>query len=544
MTSTQRLELTWIGKNSPDFDIANVEPRILIEDPARSFGDRACENLLIHGDNLLALKALLPEYEGKVKCVFIDPPYNTGSAFTHYDDGVEHSTWLSLIRSRLEILRRLLSDDGSLWITIDDNEAHYLKVMCDEVFGRSNFVSNVIWQKKFSPQNDAKWLSNMHDHVLVYAANKDVWRPRKLKIEDGSKMSRGIDDGDPRGKWLSVDYTCNKSSKERPNLFYSILNPNTNEEIWPKDTAVWRFSKERHAENVRDGLVYWGKNGTNKVPRFKNFKTVDVNEIVPSTVWLHQDVGNTQEAKKEATLLSNVDPFSTPKPERLIKRILDISTSVGDLVLDSFAGSGTTGAVAHKMGRRWIMVELGEHCYTHIIPRIKKVISGDDHGGISEAVDWKGGGGYKLYELARSFVMEDEFGMNIIDPEFDGEKLVRAVCKLLNYAFRPDAAAYYKHGVGTGKSHIYVTTQMVGTTTIRKICGHLRADETLVIAAKKFEPGAASVDPRVTIKKIPQSILKSCQYGKKDYLLPIRAATIEDVIDDESEETCYFDRAA
>ena len=237
----QKLELTWIGKDQRP----RLEPRILLEDPARSYHARQrvtdkdiFDNRLIKGDNLLALKALEAEFAGKVKCVFIDPPYNTGSAFTHYDDGLEHSIWLGLMRDRLEIIRRLLAEDGSLWITIDDNEAHYLKVLCDEVFGRSNFVANVMWEKKFSPQNDAKWLSQNHDHVLVFAREKSVWRPNLLARSQKQEKNFKNPDADPRGEWSSADYTCAKSKDERPNLYYPILNPTTKQEIYPNVTSV------------------------------------------------------------------------------------------------------------------------------------------------------------------------------------------------------------------------------------------------------------------------------------------------------------------
>ena len=369
----QKLELTWIGKDQRP----RLEPRILLEDPARSHhaATRMTDNdlfgnLLIKGDNLLALKALEAEFSGKVKCVFIDPPYNTGSAFTHYDDGLEHSIWLGLMRDRLEIIRRLLADDGSLWITIDDNEAHYLKVMCDEVFGRANFVANVIWQKKYAPANDAIWLSDSHDHVLVYARSKSTWRPNKLsRTEDQDKLYKN-DDTDLRGPWMSDNYTCAKSADERPNLFYAVVNPNTGQEIWPKRTRVWAFERAAHERHIAENMIYWGKNGTNSTPRLKKFKeNLRSSGRVPATIWLHEEVGHNQDAKREQLALNANVPFTTPKPEKLMLRVLEISTNPGDLVLDSFAGSGTTGAVAHKMGRRWIMVELGEHCHTHIVPR-------------------------------------------------------------------------------------------------------------------------------------------------------------------------------
>jgi adenine-specific DNA-methyltransferase len=365
-----KLELTWIGKeNRP-----KLEPRILLEDPSRSYHAKhkvsdqdIFDNRLIFGDNLLALKALEQEFTGKVKCVFIDPPYNTGSAFTHYDDGLEHSIWLGLMRDRLEIIKRLLSDDGSLWITIDDNECHYLKVMCDEIFGRSNFISNTVWQKKYAPSNDAKSLSEDHDHILVYAKNKSAWVPNMLPRNIESNKSYKNPDNDIRGLWRADNYKCNKSSEERPNLYYPIIHPITAKEIWPLKTAVWRYNRETHQKHISENLIWWGKDAQNNTPAFKRFLSTIDDKTMPQSIWLWQDVGHNQDAKREVQALNPSSPFSTPKPERLLHRILHIATNPNDLVLDSFAGSGTTGAVAHKMGRRWIMVELGEHCHTHII---------------------------------------------------------------------------------------------------------------------------------------------------------------------------------
>ena len=259
----QKLELTWIGKDQRP----RLEPRILLEDPKRSYhakqrvtdGD-LFDNRLIKGDNLLALKALEAEFTGKVKCVFIDPPYNTGSAFTHYDDGLEHSIWLGLMRDRLEIIRRLLSDDGSLWITIDDNEAHYLKVMCDEVFGRVNFVANIVWQKKYSKQNDAKWLSTSHDHILLYAKIKSSWKPNFIERTVDQLKGYSNLDSDSRGLWQSVVYTCAKTKSERPNLFYGIRQPKTGEIIFPSESRVWGYDEKRHLQHVQDRLVWWGAN--------------------------------------------------------------------------------------------------------------------------------------------------------------------------------------------------------------------------------------------------------------------------------------------
>jgi adenine-specific DNA-methyltransferase len=466
---------------------------------------------------LLALKALEQEFTGKVKCIFIDPPYNTGSAFEHYDDGVEHSIWLGLMRDRLEILRNLLSEDGSLWITIDDNEAHYLKVMCDEIFGRANFVANVIWQKKFSPQNDAKWLSDMHDHILVFSKDKSVWRPNLLKSENVGRKRSNLDN-DSRGDWISVDYTCNKNRFERPNLYYPITNPNTGEEIYPKETAVWRYNKERHQDNERQGLVYWGKSGQNKVPRFKNFVAVDREGQVPSTIWLHQDVGNTQEARKESNIFNSDDPFATPKPERLLARIIQITTDTSDIVLDSFAGSGTTGAVAQKMGRRWIMIELGEHCHTHIIPRLKKVIDGEDKGGITQTVNWKGGGGFRYYRLAPSLLEKDKWGNWVINKEYNPAMLAEALCKIEGFTYSPSDTFYWQHGYSTERDFIYVTTQNLSHEQLSQLADEVGQERTLLVLCSAFR---AKVDifPNLTIKKIPQQILSRCEWGHDDYSL-------------------------
>ena len=365
MSKKQKLELTWIGKeNRP-----RLEPRILLEDPPEPLGrsyharrrvseNDIFDNRLIFGDNLLALKALEQEFAGKVKCVFIDPPYNTGSAFTHYDDGVEHSLWLSLMRDRLELIRRLLASDGSIWITIDDIEAHYLKVLCDEVFGRSNFVTTIIWQKNFAPKSSARHFSASHDHILVVARDIEQWernlQPRTSFQDDRYKNP----DNDPRGPWISDQLTARNYYSRGS---YPVTSPTGHMIEGPPKGRYWAVSPENFAGLDADNRIWWGKDGMN-MPRLKRFLT-DVQEgVVPQTIWMHNEVGNTQEAKKQvlAYAVNTDEVFQTPKPEKLLQRVLEISTGAGDLVLDSFAGSGTTGAVAHKMGRRWIMVELGE----------------------------------------------------------------------------------------------------------------------------------------------------------------------------------------
>ena len=447
-----KLELTWIGKDVRP----KLEPRILLTEPRYSHHAKhrvsdsdIFDNRLIFGDNLLALKALEQEFSGKVRCVFIDPPYNTGNAFQHYDDGLEHSIWLGLMRDRLEVIRRLLSADGSLWITIDDNEAHYLKVMCDEIFGRANFVANVVWQKKYSKQNDAKWLSVSHDHILVYAKSKDSWKPNAVERNDEQLKGYRNLDNDRRGLWQSVVYTCAKTKAERPNLYYGIEHPKTGALIFPSESRVWAYDQKRHQEHVRDGLVWWGADQEKDKPRLKSFLNKVGTGLVPDTLWLREDSGDNQDAKREMMALNNSDIFATPKPEKLMAKILQIATNPGDLVLDSFAGSGTTGAVAHKMNRRWIMIELEEHCHTHIIPRLQKVIDGDDKGGVTDSTGWQGGGGFRYYRLAPSLLEQDRWGNWIINKEYNAEMLAAAICKLEGVIYAPNDAHYWQQGYST-----------------------------------------------------------------------------------------------
>ena len=379
---TNKLELTWIGKDKRP----KLEPRILLEEPEKSYHAKhrvtnsdIFDNKLIFGDNLLALKALEQEYAGKVKCVFIDPPYNTGSAFAHYDDGLEHSIWLGLMRDRLEILRNLLADDGSLWITIDDNEAHYLKVLCDEIFGRINFVSNIVWQKKSSPQANASWLSNSHDHILVFAKEKELLSLNKLpRTEDQNKIYKHSDQWDGmdkngktygRGMWFPGDFTLSLASGQRGKQFaktgkslnlYPIITP-SGKEVWPAKGRAWAYVEASYKSLIEDQRVHFGKNGNSK-PTIKRFLSEIENKgVVPMTSWHYKEVGENRTAAQESKLFNSDDPFTTPKPEALLQRVITLATNKGDVVLDSFAGSGTTGAVAQKMGRRWIMVELDEH---------------------------------------------------------------------------------------------------------------------------------------------------------------------------------------
>ena len=386
--------LDWLHRAQSFSTAAQVPYRLL--DTVSTHGDpqQAAGNLLVQGDNLEALKALLPFYRGKVKCIFIDPPYNTQSAFEHYDDNLEHSQWLSMVLPRLQLLRDLLSEDGSIWVTIDDNEGHYLKVLMDEVFGRRNFVANVVWQKRFSPNSTAMHLSDSHDHVLVFAKAKISWNRNLLvRSEKSDSIYKNLDN-DPRGTWTSSDLSARN--------FYSlgtypIVTPAGRQVSGPPPGRYWSVSEQTFNDLRADNRIWWGRSGDGQ-PRLKRFLHDVQGGVVPQTVWLNDDVGHTQEAKKEIVVFNPTDVFTTPKPERLIQRILHIASNPGDLVLDSFLGSGTTAAVAHKMGRRWVGIEMGEHAATHCLPRLQKVIAGEQ-GGISAAVGWQGGGGFRFARL-------------------------------------------------------------------------------------------------------------------------------------------------
>lgn len=356
------------------------------------------DNLLIFGENLLALQELEKDYSGKVKCIYIDPPYNTGNHFTHYDDSFEHSIWLNMMKERLVIMRDLLSNDGSIWISIDDSECHYLKVLCDEVFGRQNFLANVVWEKKNSAYQKSNCLANVHDHILVYSKKIAIWRPHLLPRTPGMNSRYKNPDNDPRGPWIIGDLTVGMSKEQRPNQFYAIVDPNSGYEFWPSPRRVWSYIPATMSKLIKEKRIIFPKK-PNQRPSLKRFLNELQEGVLPKTLWSVEDCGSNSEAKKEVVAFNSLEVFSTPKPERLLHRILHIATNPGDIVLDCFAGSGTTGAVAHKMGRRWIMIELGKHCHTHILPRLQKVIDGTDLGGITEAIGWEGGGGFRYYEL-------------------------------------------------------------------------------------------------------------------------------------------------
>ena len=375
--------LDWLGRPDAFTTAARVPSRLL--EPVSTHGDAqaAQRNLLIQGDNLEALKSLLPFYRGQVKCIFIDPPYNTKSAFEHYDDNLEHAQWLTMMLPRLQLLRELLRDDGSIWVTIDDHEGHYLKVLMDEVFGRSSFIANNVWQKRYSRDNNSA-IGDVHDYVLCYARSSEAFKQARNRVEPDERTRSAYrnPNHDPKGPWRLVPMT---GAGLRPNQQYPVTTP-SGKVIYPPAGRHWSVLEDKFKGLVDAGLVFFGRNGDAQPGLLRYLSEVE--GLVPWTWWPHEEVGHTDESKKEILeLFTAANQFDTPKPERLLQRILHIATNEGDLVLDSFLGSGTTAAVAHKMGRRWIGIEMGEHARTHCLPRLEKVIAGEG-GGISRAVGW------------------------------------------------------------------------------------------------------------------------------------------------------------
>ncbi len=398
--------LHWLTRDEDVAAAARVPYRLLEEVPGQGAGEPEAGNMLIQGDNLEALKALLPFHAGSVKCIYIDPPYNTRSAFAHYDDNLEHSRWLAMMWPRLQLLRELLAEDGSIWVSIDDNEAHYLKVMMDEVFGRRNFIANFVWQKKYTRANDATFVSDNHDHIICFVKNRESCSFRGIRRDEKQNKAYKNPDDDPRGPWKSTPLHA-KSGTDKNRYPYTF----SNEITWTPPVGTYhRFSKETLADLDRTRQLWFGKDGK-ATPSRKSYLSQVKQTVVPVTVWLYDEFGSNHDAKNENRGVLPNSYFDTPKPEKLLGRILEIATNPGDLVLDSFLGSGTTAAVAHKMGRAWIGVEMGEHAVSHCVPRLARVIEGEQ-GGISKAAGWRGGGGFRFFRLG--------------PPAFDGDGRIRA----------------------------------------------------------------------------------------------------------------------
>lgn len=533
----QKLELTWIGKYD---EHEPIEPRILIENPDYSYGTVETGtlpngkpwngNMLIHGDNLLALKALEQNYTGAVKCIYIDPPYNTGSAFEHYDDNLEHSIWLSLMRERLIILRNLLKEDGSIWISIDTDECHYLKVLCDEIFERRNFIDEIIWQRAYAPINLKKTLSRSHDIILVYAKNKtDKFELNRLPRSLDANNRYKNPDNDPRGVWKSSDLSVGPAVQEN---IYPITTP-TGRICYPPEGYSWRLSQNRFQEYLKDNRIWFGPTGNN-VPSIKRFLSEVKDGIVAQTLWTYQEVGHTQDAKKEVKAFGFDSVFDTPKPERLIERVLTLGSNPGDLVLDSFLGSGTTAAVAQKMRRHYIGVELGQHAYTHCYPRLKMVTDGTDQGGISKAQNWKGGNGFKFYELAPSLLKEDKFGNLVINKEYNADMLAAAMAKQEGFTYAPSTEIYWKQGYSSENDYIYTTTQFLTVEALAAIHETMAEGESLLICCTSFQKECKQAFSNISVKKIPQMLLGRCEFAHDDYSLNI--VNLPHVDDEDEEE--------
>lgn len=529
LSRNPRLELTWIGKDNRP----KLEPRILLEEGGKSYhaahrntDQDLFDNRLICGDNLLALRALEQEFIGKIKCVYIDPPYNTGSAFEHYDDGIEHSLWLSLMRDRLELLRNLLSTNGSIWINLDDNEAHYCKVLCDEIFGRQNFLGNVIWEKADSPRMDAEFFSTRHDHLLVFAKERSATSWNRLAINNDDSQGH-YDKVDEKGrkyylKPLRAMGGQGDSRVTRPTLYFPLSAPDGTK-VFPKrqdgTDGAWRWNPKRMEDEKERIEWIQGRNGWAAYYRIY----ADANaERPPETIWPHEHVGSNRTSKAEIkALFPDLVPFGTPKPEKLLHRILTVASNPGDWILDSFAGSGTTGAVAQKLGRRWIMVELGEHCQTHIIPRLKKVIDGDDPGGVTSLASWEGGGGFRYFRLAPSLLEKDRWGNWIIRREYNAAMLAEALCKLEGFQYAPSDSTYWQHGYSTERDFIYVTTQTLTVEQLEQLSDEVGIKRTLLVLCAAFR-GKPDRWPNLTVKKIPKTVLTRCEWGHDDYSLQVQ----------------------
>ena len=520
-----KLELTWYGKEEE----ISVEPRLLIERPelSNTDNDPDIENMLIHGDNLLALKALESKYAGQVKCIYIDPPYNTGNAFDKYDDNMEHSIWLNLMDCRFRYLYSFLRKDGFLFVNLDEQEHAYAKVLLDGIFGRQNFIGDIIWQKRKGGGNDSRFLALDHDYILVYAkdASKEI-HPIKWRTAQSDEYLKRYKEVEADGRRYYWD-TVARDGLQSP-IPISVTCP---------DGSILSINSQIGQNAINEGLV----DGTVRLTKSKNGWTLH-HKVYMGRGKVQRsilnDVGTNKTAGDEMEyLFGNKKAFPYPKPEDLISRILELATEKGDLVLDSFLGSGTTAAVAHKMGRRYIGIEMGEHAYTHCKKRLDMVVSGEDKGGISKAVNWENGGGYRFYELAPTLINKDEFGEYIINPEYSADMLAAAMALHEGFTYEPDSSAFWKQSHGNEKSYLFVTTRHLNAAFMDSIIGGMEDDEYLVIACCSFDKGMDKLNPHITVKKIPQMLLERCEFDKADYNLNIIHPPVyddEEECDDES----------
>ncbi len=543
----QKLELTWIGKDEQP----RLEPRILIEDPERSYGDKNSGNMLIHGDNLLALKALEQDFAGSVKCVYIDLPFNTQQAFEHYDDGLEHSIWLRLIRDRLSIIRRLLSNDGTLFVHIDDNELGYLIVLLDEIFGRANRISIVTFKQGSATGHKAinPGVVSTSNFIVIFAKNKAFWTPNRVFTARGERDKRygqyieNYNDNFMRWRFITLTNAFADSLRLPERGIKKVLGDEyekrLSEFVAEHAKRIVRLARPDYNAVSSDARRIIDVSRTNKkeVMLLKREGYSDMYFVGGERILFYSDklklIDGDYVAGEPLTsiwddVLSNnlhneggVEFPKGKKPETLVKRCFDLATNPGDLVLDSFLGSGTTAAVAHKMKRRWIGIELGDHCNTHCLPRLKKVIDGMDQGGISKAVNWQGGGGFKYYYLAPSLLKGDKYGNWIIDERYNADMLAAAMAKHEGFKYSPDEAVYWKQGKSTEKDYIFTTTKFITVEFLDKIHEEMQYDESLLICCKSFSKACKDRYPNITVKKIPNMLLGRCEFGREDYSLNI-----------------------
>lgn len=569
----QKLELTWVGKNNPR---KHIEPRILIEDPSRSYGDKNTENMIIHGDNLLALKALEDKYTNSIKCMYLDPPYNTGNAFEFYDDGLEHSIWLDLMRSRLEILRKLLREDGTMWIQIDDDEQAYLKVLCDEIFGRSNFVNMVSVNMKniagASGGGEDKRMKKNCEYILVYAKNysllplfngpyeytemyklvedyrknKKNWHYTSVLINEGEKELFGTTvDGDGNEiklyRRIGVEVKSVKQIMKDENISEKDVYYRYGKYIFEAKDAQSSIRKRvieaKNQYSIKDDIIsieYIPKTGKNRGRVYEQFYKGDkcrlfawlrdISEVIDGVLYKKTLQGTFWDLTAYINNLTKEGQVAFPngkKPEKLVSQILSMTTEPGDIVFDSFLGSGTTAAVAHKMGRSYIGIELGDQAYTHCCPRLQHVIDGEDQGGITASEKWEGGGGFKFYELAPSLLQKDSHGQLVINKEYNANMLAAAMAKHEGFDYEPSSDFYWKQGKSSENDYIYTTTQFLTKQSLEKIHDEMSDEESLLICCKAFQPECESAFKNIAIKKIPKMLLGRCEFDKNNYNLNI-----------------------
>lgn len=568
----QKLELTWIGKGNEPV----VEPRILLHDASKDYGDPAADNMLIHGDNLLALKALEQEFAGQIKCIYIDPPYNAGAAFELYEDNLEHSIWLRLMRSRLEILRNLLTPEGSIWIQIDDEEQAYLKVICDEVFGRNNFINMISVNMKnvagASGGGEDKRLKKNCEYILAYAKEYSLlplfngpyqytemseliqqyldegksWKYTTVLVDPGQKEYVGSTvDGDGNEikvyarknvVTMSVNQIAardNITVKEAYKRYGINVFRTTNAQTSIR-TRVMDYKREVGITDNILSIEYIPKTGKNRGVVYEQFYKDDVCNLF---VWLRdtsevidgelykKDLQGTywdmNAAMKNVTREGGVTFPKSKKPEQLVRQIIEMTTQNGEIVLDSFLGSGTTAAAAHKLNRRWIGIELGNHAYTHCLPRLKCVVDGTDNSGITQSANWQGGNGFKFYELAPTLIIKDPHGQSVINDRYNAQMLVAAIAKLNGYDYAPDGDVFWKQGKSQAGSYIFVTTEYLTAAQLDDISRDLPEYERLLICAPAFDIGLGKRYENINVRKIPQSVLDKCEYGADNYNLNI-----------------------